>query len=286
MAFVSSDNTTSTNEAVNIAHSVSVASLQGQASTSTYVDDLIFSFFAIQSNSLQLDNEDLEQIDTDDLEEMDLKWQVAILTMGVKRFIKKSGRNLISMAKKLAPRSQGTRNGDNTRRVVLVETPGNALVVTDGMGYDWSYQAEEGPTDFALMAFLSSVIMNGDAPALIASVSGGAEAAIPPKTTTEKIARRNELKAKSIHGHLQGVPINEEMNALRFRMGMAEEENASLRGRIKTIEAIDTITRRQEKRARIKLERQLASVQESQRQDQKNFRNLLEFVTSQLGRYS
>nr|GFB24629.1 hypothetical protein [Tanacetum cinerariifolium] len=43
-----------------------------------------------------------------------------------------------------------------------------------------------------------------------------------------------------------------EMNALRFRMGMAEDENASLRGWIKTIEAIDTITRRQEKRARLK----------------------------------
>nr|GEZ17744.1 hypothetical protein [Tanacetum cinerariifolium] len=89
---------------------------------------------------------------------------------------------------------------------------------------------------------------------------------------------------QSIHGHLQGVPINEKMNALRFRMGMAEEENASLRGRIKTIEGIDTITRRQEKRARMELERQLASVQESQRQDQENFRKLQEFVTSQLGR--
>nr|GEY14119.1 retrovirus-related Pol polyprotein from transposon TNT 1-94 [Tanacetum cinerariifolium] len=47
------------------------------------------------------------------------------------------------------------RNGDNTRRIVLVETPANALVVTDGMGYDWSYQAEEGPTDSALMAHSS-----------------------------------------------------------------------------------------------------------------------------------
>ncbi|GKA63232.1 ribonuclease H-like domain-containing protein [Tanacetum coccineum] len=37
-----------------------------------------------------------------------------------------------------------------------LETPANALVVTDGMGYDWSYQAEEGPTDFALMAQSSS----------------------------------------------------------------------------------------------------------------------------------
>nr|GFB64548.1 hypothetical protein [Tanacetum cinerariifolium] len=82
--------------------------------------------------------------------------------------------------------------------------------------------------------------------------------------------------------HLQGVPINEEMNALRFKIGMAEEENASLRSRIKTIEAIDTITRRQEKKARMELERQLASVQESQRQNQENFRKLQEFVTSQL----
>ncbi|GKG05666.1 ribonuclease H-like domain-containing protein [Tanacetum coccineum] len=67
---------------------------QGQASSSTYADDVMFSFFANQSNSPQLDNEDLEQIDTDDLKEMDLKWQVAMLTMRVKRFLKKTRRNL------------------------------------------------------------------------------------------------------------------------------------------------------------------------------------------------
>nr|GEW18791.1 hypothetical protein [Tanacetum cinerariifolium] len=48
-------------------------------------------------------------------------------------------------------------------------------------------------TDHALW----EVIVNGDAPAEIASISGGAEAAIPPKTTEQKIARKNELKAKS-----------------------------------------------------------------------------------------
>nr|GFC42458.1 hypothetical protein [Tanacetum cinerariifolium] len=36
-------------------------------------DVVIYSFFASQSNSPQLDNEDLKQIDADDLEEMDLK---------------------------------------------------------------------------------------------------------------------------------------------------------------------------------------------------------------------
>ncbi|GJT63313.1 hypothetical protein Tco_1006846 [Tanacetum coccineum] len=52
------------------------------------------------------------------------------------------------------------------------------------------------------------------------------------------------------------VPIEEEMGTLRFRMGMAEADNASLRGKIKTMEAIETVTRSQEKRARIKMERQ------------------------------
>nr|GFC93856.1 hypothetical protein [Tanacetum cinerariifolium] len=42
----------------------------------------------------QLDNEDLKQIDADDLEEMDLKWQMAMLTMRARKFLQKTGRNL------------------------------------------------------------------------------------------------------------------------------------------------------------------------------------------------
>nr|GEZ82173.1 hypothetical protein [Tanacetum cinerariifolium] len=40
-----------------------------------------------QSSSPQLDNDDLKQIDSDDLEEMDLKWQMALLTMRARRFL-------------------------------------------------------------------------------------------------------------------------------------------------------------------------------------------------------
>ncbi|GJR82629.1 ribonuclease H-like domain-containing protein [Tanacetum coccineum] len=148
VAFVSSYNTSSTNEAVNTAN--------------------------------DLDNEDLEQIDTDDLEEMDLKSHVAILTMRMKRFIKKTRRNLNFNGKEIvgfdktkvecynchkrgylarecrAPRNQGNRNGDNTRRVVQVETPANALVIQDGIGgYDLTFQVEEDHTNFALMAYTS-----------------------------------------------------------------------------------------------------------------------------------
>nr|GFD21258.1 hypothetical protein [Tanacetum cinerariifolium] len=45
-----------------------------QPFASSYADDVMFSFFTSQSNTPQLDNEDLEQINTDDLEEMGLKW--------------------------------------------------------------------------------------------------------------------------------------------------------------------------------------------------------------------
>nr|GEY93434.1 retrovirus-related Pol polyprotein from transposon TNT 1-94 [Tanacetum cinerariifolium] len=46
---------------------------------------VIFSFFTSQSTSPQLDNKDLKQNDVDDLEEMDLRWQMAMLTMRARR---------------------------------------------------------------------------------------------------------------------------------------------------------------------------------------------------------
>ncbi|GKA93993.1 hypothetical protein Tco_0815979, partial [Tanacetum coccineum] len=56
-----------------------------------------------------------------------------------------------------ALRNQENRNKEITRRVVPVETTtSNALVSCDGSGYDWSDQAEEGPTNFALMAYSST----------------------------------------------------------------------------------------------------------------------------------
>ncbi|GJQ98612.1 hypothetical protein Tco_0009751 [Tanacetum coccineum] len=65
----------------------------------------------------------------------------------------------------------------------------------------------------------------------------------------------------------------EELMALRFRADIAEAENASLRVRIKTTEAIEKITRNRERQARVKIEQQLAAVQESQRQDERTLGN-------------
>ncbi|GJU67368.1 ribonuclease H-like domain-containing protein [Tanacetum coccineum] len=183
VAFVSANN--STNGAVNTAHGATTASTQATAVNSTTIDNLsdavICAFFASQPNSPQLDNEDLQQINPDDLEEMDLRWQMAMLTIRARRFLKNTGRKLTVNGNETigfdkskvecynchkrghfarecrAPRNQENRNRENTRRVVPVETTtSNALVSCDGSGYDWSDQAEEGPTNFALMAYSST----------------------------------------------------------------------------------------------------------------------------------
>nr|GFA27762.1 hypothetical protein [Tanacetum cinerariifolium] len=139
------------------------------------------------SNSPRLDNDDLKQIDTDDLEEMDLKWQMAMLTMRASRFLQRTRRNLgangttsigFDMSKlecynyhrrgnftRKCRSPRDTRNKDTQRRTVPVETStSNALVSwCDGVGsYDWSFQAVEEPTNYALMKFTSSSSSSSD----------------------------------------------------------------------------------------------------------------------------
>ncbi|GJX91907.1 retrovirus-related pol polyprotein from transposon TNT 1-94 [Tanacetum coccineum] len=120
-----------------------------------------------------------EKIDADDLEEMDLKWQMAMLTMRARRFQNKNGRKINANGSETigfnkpkvecynyhkkghftrecrAPREN--RNKEPVKRNVTVETiETKALVAQDRLGYDWSDEAEEGPTNFALMAYTSS----------------------------------------------------------------------------------------------------------------------------------
>ncbi|GJX99827.1 ribonuclease H-like domain-containing protein [Tanacetum coccineum] len=158
VAFLSTEDTSSSHE-VNTANLVSTASghnSQGQASSSSYIDDLMFSFFANQLNSPQLDDEDLEQIDHDDLEEMDLQWQVAMLSMRVKRFYKKTGRKLIFNGKEPVGFDKTKvecfnchRKGHFARELETSDAlvvQDNALIVQDGLVYDWSYIAPDEPT--------------------------------------------------------------------------------------------------------------------------------------------
>ncbi|GJX32684.1 ribonuclease H-like domain-containing protein [Tanacetum coccineum] len=187
MAFVSSsnNNTNNTNEAVNTANGVTTASTQVNTAYSINIDNLsdvvICLFFASQPNSPQLAHEDLQQIHPHDIQEMDLRWQMAMLTMQARRFLKNIGRKLIVNGNETigfdkfkvecynchkrghfarecrALRNQDNKNKESSRRSMSVETStSTALVSCDGLGgYDWSDQAEEGP-NYVVMAYSSS----------------------------------------------------------------------------------------------------------------------------------
>ncbi|GJT94190.1 hypothetical protein Tco_1083035 [Tanacetum coccineum] len=81
-----------------------------------------------------------------------------------------------------------------------------------------------------------------------------------PAAVVVRTQAQHREAIRGIQEHLLGVPIQEELMALRFRVDIAEAKNASLRARIKTMEAIRKITRNRERQARIKIEQQLAAV--------------------------
>ncbi|GJX93295.1 putative ribonuclease H-like domain-containing protein [Tanacetum coccineum] len=112
---------------------------------------------------------------------MDLQWEMAMLTIRARRFIKRTGKKLDINGQRVGfdkskvecinchkhghferecrfPRNQENKGRENNTRTIAVETPTqNALIAQDGIeGYDLSYQAEEEqPTNHALMAFTS-----------------------------------------------------------------------------------------------------------------------------------
>ncbi|GKC11830.1 hypothetical protein Tco_1008612 [Tanacetum coccineum] len=89
----------STNEVNNANVQVSTAnspiSTVGTPNSTTNLSDAtVYVFLTNQPNGSQLVHEDLEQIHEDDLEEMDLKWQLALLSIRTRMFFQKSGRKI------------------------------------------------------------------------------------------------------------------------------------------------------------------------------------------------
>ncbi|GJZ99176.1 ribonuclease H-like domain-containing protein, partial [Tanacetum coccineum] len=152
VAFVS-ENTSSTND-VSTAYGVSNPSGQN----SQYEHASSYSLLANQSSCPQLDHEDLEQLDEFDLEEMDLKWQVAMISMRMKKFYKKTGhfaRECRTKGNQDSRRRDAWNSGNKDGRRSGKQEDSKALVTIDGEGVDWTSHSEE-EEDFALMACNSS----------------------------------------------------------------------------------------------------------------------------------
>nr|GEW86198.1 hypothetical protein [Tanacetum cinerariifolium] len=127
-----SNSLSNTNNGKGEVHTASVLTASIQVSTAStdvaaasFSHDTICVYIVTQSNGSQIKDEDITRIDKNDIEEIDIKWNMALLSMGADRFWKKTG--------------------------------------IDGIGWDWSYMAneeenhalvadDEVPTEFALMA--------------------------------------------------------------------------------------------------------------------------------------
>nr|GEX24956.1 hypothetical protein [Tanacetum cinerariifolium] len=170
MAFISSSNTSSGKSEVSTVQGASTASAQ-VLTVSTDIDD-------------------------DDIEEMDIKWNLALLSMRADRFWKKTGKKITIKGSDVAdfdkskvecfnchkmchfarecrsPKSQDREKRESYKKDPKVEEPvPKAMIAIDGIGCDWSYMAkedealknhalvadeEEVPTEYALIAKSSS----------------------------------------------------------------------------------------------------------------------------------
>ncbi|GJY74961.1 ribonuclease H-like domain-containing protein [Tanacetum coccineum] len=192
VAFVSNNtnNTNSNHKADGSSHEISTT----QSTTHTHHNG---------SKSVCLDN--LCDAVIYDLEEMDLQWEMAMLTIRARRFIKRTRKKLNIDGQRVGfdkskvecfnchkhghfakecrfLRNQEFKGRENNTRTITVETPTqNALIAQDGIGgYDWSYQAEEEqPTNHPLEALLSG--------------SDKAYHTVPPPLTGNFIPRKPDL---------------------------------------------------------------------------------------------
>nr|GEW89237.1 hypothetical protein [Tanacetum cinerariifolium] len=187
MAFLSSLGSTNVVDTTSIQVSVvstPVSTISSPDNTANLSDATVYGFLANQPNGSQLVHKDLEQIHEDDLEEMDLKWQLALLSIRARRYFQKTGKKITINGSDTAGydktkvecfnchkmghftweyrshRNQESRprNQDGSRKTVIMEdTSSKAMMIIDGAGFDWSYMADdEVPTNMALMDFSDS----------------------------------------------------------------------------------------------------------------------------------
>ncbi|GKA58595.1 putative ribonuclease H-like domain-containing protein [Tanacetum coccineum] len=193
LAFMTALSTSSTNDFNTAIHAYEVSTASPNINvvsphviTASFSDNAVYAFMIENPNGSNLLQQDLEQIHEDYLEAIDLKWQLSLLSMRVKRYYQRTCKKFLINANDTAgydkskvecfnfhkmghfarecraPRNKEGqfRNQDNTRKQGNnKDTSSKEMLAIDGVGFYWSDMAEEQvQTNMALMAFSDSKV--------------------------------------------------------------------------------------------------------------------------------
>ncbi|GJU92082.1 ribonuclease H-like domain-containing protein, partial [Tanacetum coccineum] len=157
------------------------------------------------------------KIDEDDSEELDLRWQVAMLTVRCYNCHRKG-----HFARECrSGRNQGKRSyGDNGRsNAPINESSSQALVAQDGLGgYDWSNDFEIEPVNYALMA--------------ISSLSSSSLSNNEVRSSDEETTSANDRFSKADGYHVVPPPITGNFLTPRADISFAGLDEYAIRKKI------------------------------------------------------
>ncbi|GKC15916.1 hypothetical protein Tco_1012698, partial [Tanacetum coccineum] len=166
LAFLTTSGASSTNNINTVNPEVStgttkVNTASTEISTASFSDATVYAFLSTQPQGSQLVHEDLEQLHDDDLEEMDLKWNMALLSISARKFYQRTGKKIIINGSNNAGYDKSKVECSSSKAVRIKDAFEKAMCAIDGAGFDWIDMAEEEiQANMALMAFSDSEVKN------------------------------------------------------------------------------------------------------------------------------
>nr|GEW64430.1 ribonuclease H-like domain-containing protein [Tanacetum cinerariifolium] len=134
-----------------------------------------------------------------------------------------------------APRGHYNRSRDVTRKTTPVETPNSsALVSRDGLGgYDWSDQAKEGPTNYALMVYSTPSASSSDS-----------EVSTSYKEGLKSVEQRLEFSKTNESKYIEQINVlkvdihyrDRALTELQRRLDLAETEKVGIQLNVNKLE--------------------------------------------------